>query len=70
MKLRGIDDLGNKVEFSLSHRGEDDALFKIETINVNLNENAKTLTLTPYTSMYGEYIQVGDQFTIDLSLLK
>jgi len=34
------------------HRGEGDALFKIENINGNLNENAKTLTLTPYTSMY------------------
>jgi hypothetical protein len=71
--LRGIDDLGNKVEFYMSHRGEGDALFKIEKyFNGSLNENAKTLTLTPYAAIVdsGGYKQVGDQFTIDLSLLK
>ena len=76
--LRGIDDLGNKVEFYMSRGGKEDALFKVENIDGNLNENAKTLTLTPYAAilpdksgeMNGEYKQVGDQFTIDLSLLK
>ena len=68
--LRGFDDLGNKVEFTVRHQGENEAVFTLETIYGNLNENAKTLTLTPYTSMYGEYKQVGDKFTIDLSLLK
>ena len=76
--LRGNDDLGNKVEFYMSHGGEEEALFKIENINGNLNENAKTLTLTPYAAEYpdksgemnGEYKPVGDKFTIDLSLLK
>ncbi|ODA39560.1 DUF4179 domain-containing protein [Desulfosporosinus sp. BG] len=78
VELRGIDDLGNKVEFYMSHGGKEGALFKIENINGNLNENAKTLTLTPYAAEYpdksgemnGEYKQVGDKFTIDLSLLK
>jgi len=70
--LRGFDDLGNKVEFTLRHQGEDNALFTLEKyFNGNLNENAKTLTLTPYTSPDGNiYLKVGDQFTIDLSLLK
>ncbi|MHB8126580.1 MAG: DUF4179 domain-containing protein [Desulfitobacteriaceae bacterium] len=78
VELRGIDELGNKVEFYMSYGGEDGALFKIVNINGNLNENAKTLTLTPYAAEYpdksgemnGEYKQVGDKFTIDLSLLK
>jgi hypothetical protein len=68
--LRGFDDLGNKVEFTVRHQGEDNALFTIETIDGNLNENAKTLTLTPYTSTWGIYKKVGNQFIIDLSLLK
>ena len=76
--LRGIDDLGNKVEFYMSFGGKEEALFKVENIDGNLNENAKTLTLTPYAAilpdksgeMNSEYYQVGDKFTIDLSLLK
>lgn len=76
--LKGTDDLGNKVEFYVSHGGKDGALFKIERINGSLNKNAKILTLTPYAAKYpeksgkmdGEYKQVGDKFTIDLSQLK
>jgi len=78
VQLKGIDDLGNKVEFYMSRGGKEDALFKIENIDGNLNEKARTLTLTPYAAKYpdksgemiGEYKQVGDKFTIDLSLLK
>jgi len=79
VKLKGIDDLGNKVEFYVSRGDKEGALFKIENIiDGNLNEKAKTLTLTPYAAkfpdksgeMNGEYKQVGDKFTIDLSLLK
>lgn len=76
--LKGVDDLGNKVEFYTSHSGKEDALFEIENIDGNLNKNAKILTLTPYAAKYpdksgrmdGEYKQVGDKFTIDLSQLK
>ena len=76
--LKGIDNLGNKVELSLRYGGKDEALFKIENINGNLNEKAKVLTLTPYAAKYpdksgemdGEYKKVGAEFTIDLSLLK
>jgi len=78
VELKGIDDLGNKVEFYVSRGDKEGALFKIENINGNLTEKAKTLTLTPYAAkfpdksgeMNGEYKQVGDKFTIDLSLLK
>ncbi|NFO05001.1 DUF4179 domain-containing protein [Clostridium botulinum] len=76
--LKGSDDLGNKVEFYLSHGDKNSGLFKIETIDGNLNENAKLLKLTPYAAKYpeksgkmdGEYKQVGEEFTIDLSKLK
>lgn len=76
--LKGTDNLGNKVEFYTSHSSKDSALFKIENINGNLNENAKTLVLTPYAAKYpeksgkmsDEYKEVGDSFTIDLSQLK
>ncbi|NFH89873.1 DUF4179 domain-containing protein [Clostridium sp. ZBS3] len=76
--LKGSDDLGNKVEFYLSHGDKNSGLFKIETIHGNLNENAKLLKLTPYAAKYpensgkmdGEYKQVGEEFTIDLSKLK
>ncbi|GAA0076693.1 DUF4179 domain-containing protein [Clostridium sp. CTA-5] len=76
--LKGYDDLGNKVEFYASHSNQKNALFKIENIKGNLNENAKILKLTPYAAKYpeksgrmdGEYKQVGDEFTIDLSQLK
>jgi len=76
--LKGFDNLGNKVELSLRQGGKDEALFTIENINGNLNEKAKVLTLTPYAAKYpdksgqmnAEYKQVGDKFTIDLSLLK
>lgn len=54
----------------MRHQGKDEAVFTLETIYGNLNENAKTLTLTPYTSTWGIYKKVGNQFTIDLSLLK
>ncbi|MBN1068229.1 DUF4179 domain-containing protein [Clostridium botulinum] len=76
--LKGSDDLGNKVEFYLSYGDKNSGLFKIENIHGNLNENAKLLKLTPYAAKYpeksgkmdGEYKQVGEEFTIDLSKLK
>ncbi len=78
VSLKGSDDLGNKVEFYASSSGQDGALFKIETINGNLNKDARTLNLTPYAAKYpdksgkmdGEYKQVGDEFTIDLTQLR
>lgn len=74
IELRGIDDLGNKVSFYMNYDIKNEALFKTGKIN----ENAKTLTLTPYAAKYpeksgrmdGEFKQVGDKFTIDLTQLK
>ncbi|WP_160688244.1 DUF4179 domain-containing protein [Clostridium sp. C2-6-12] len=78
ISLKGTDNLGNKVEFYASHSSKDNALFKIENIYGNLNENAKILTLTPYAAKYPEesgkmdeeYKQVGEPFIIDLAQLK
>lgn len=78
VKLKGTDDLGNNVEFFSSHSTKNDALFKIENIYGNLNENSKTLNLTPYAAKYpeqsgkmdGEYKKVGEPFTVDLTQLK
>ncbi|EKQ51556.1 MULTISPECIES: DUF4179 domain-containing protein [unclassified Clostridium] len=78
VQLKGADDLGNKVEFYASYSTENKALFKIENIDGNLNENAKTLTLTPYAAEYpkvggemnNEFKKAGEAFTIDLSKLK
>ncbi|NFG63196.1 DUF4179 domain-containing protein [Clostridium sp. CMCC3677] len=78
VELKGTDDLGNKVEFYLSYGNNNSGLFKIQNIDGNLNENAKLLKLTPYAAKYpensgkmdGEYKQVGEEFTIDLSKLK
>lgn len=77
VELIGTDDLGNKVRFYSFNSDEDHALFKIQRHELNnLNENAKTLTLTPYdTELQNgdgkfELKQVGEAFTIDLSQLK
>ncbi|AOR23796.1 DUF4179 domain-containing protein [Clostridium taeniosporum] len=78
ISLKGTDDLGNKVKFSLRHQEKEYGLFKIENIHGNLNENAKILKLTPYAAKYPEnsgkmnnkYKKVGEEFIIDLSKLK
>ncbi len=76
IELKGIDDLGNKVVFHISHSNKEKALFKIDNINGNLNEKAQTLTLTLYAAELpdsgGKYEleQVGEKFTIDLTKLK
>lgn len=74
IELRGYDDLGNKVSFYMNYDIKNEALFEAGQIN----EGARTLTLTPYAAKYpeksgrmdGEYKKVGDKFTIDLSKLK
>lgn len=75
MKLQGVDDLGNEVEFFVKSCDKSSGVFKIETINGGLNENATKLILTPYAVKYPEqsgqmsndYKQVGEEFTIDLA---
>lgn len=77
VELRGTDNLGNKVLFSLIKEKDMCGLFKIQNIYGNLNENAKILTLTPYAAKYpeksgkiGEYKKIGEPCTLDLSQLK
>jgi len=73
MDLRGTDDLGNHVTFFVPGR-KNGVLFRMSK---NLNEKAKTLTLTPYAAECSaddgsqlNFEQVGETFTIDLLQLK
>lgn len=74
MLLKGHDDLGNQVEFYMSSANAYNGMFKLETINGNLDENAKKLYLTPYAvkfpdksgKMSNDFKKVGEEFTIDL----
>jgi len=80
VELSGIDNLGNRVQFRVKLNGKNEVVFKplnIEKIYGNVNNNAKTLTLTPIQVKYaqkvtenGEYKPIGDPFTIDLTQLK
>ncbi|WP_276619489.1 DUF4179 domain-containing protein [Syntrophomonas wolfei] len=72
--LQGKDDLGNKVEFFMTHEEDGKGIFKLSTIDGNLNDDARVLTLTPYAVKFPEqsgklsndYKPVGPEFTIDL----
>ncbi len=72
--LRGYDDIGNEITFYMSKTEDYTGVFKINNINENLNENAKTLYLTPYAVKFPEqngrlsndFKQVGEEFSIDL----
>lgn len=74
MVLRGHDALGNKVEFYVSRATANNGVFKLTTIDGNLDENAKTLSLTPYAVKYPEengrlsndFKKVGEEFEIAL----
>lgn len=74
MVLRGNDDLGNKIEFYADSQNAKSGMFK-SNIDGNLNENAKTLTLTPYAvklpeksgRLSNDFIKVGKEFIIELS---
>lgn len=75
MALRGHDDLGNKVEFHLSNSDATKGVFKISTLDGNLDPQAATLTLTPYAvkfpeksgKMSNDFRKMGDEFTIVLT---
>ncbi|GAA0715802.1 hypothetical protein GCM10008904_33060 [Paraclostridium ghonii] len=72
--LKGKDDLGNNVEFRLVDNYEDKGTLKIEPYgdNGDLNENAKELKLTAYTSKISDgstnddYKKVSDEFIVKL----
>lgn len=75
MMLKGHDDLGNEINFYVSRADGGSGMFILGTINGNLEENAKTLTLTPYAVKYPEksgrmssdFKKVGEEFIIELS---
>lgn len=75
MELRGHDDLGNEVTFYISRVRGDQGIFKIESIDGLVNENAKELKLTPYATeetktsgqSSNDYKVIGEEFTINLN---
>ena len=72
--LKGTDNLGNKVEFSLKRGSNDSMVLRYNNIDRNLDENAKELTLTPYAVKFPEesgqlshdFKKVGEEFKISL----
>ncbi|BCZ47829.1 hypothetical protein psyc5s11_38960 [Clostridium gelidum] len=75
--VSGNDNLNHYVRFRsdrADHIGKDRVVLKINKYDEKYNENAKTLTLTPYAEEFpdGEWKieQIGKPFTIDLTQLK
>lgn len=73
--LKGQDNLGNEISFYLSSTEDYDGLFKVENLLYkSLDENATSITLTPYAvkfpeksgKMSNDYKQTGAEFTINL----
>lgn len=74
IELRGHDNLGNKVRFSLTSVSGEDLVFKYENIHGDLSDEITSITLIPYAAKYPEqsgkmsddYKQVGEEFTVFL----
>lgn len=72
--LKGTDDLGNKVEFYLKRGSKESMVLRYDNLDRNLDENAKELTLTPYSvkfpeqsgKMSNDFKQAGEEFKISL----
>ncbi len=75
LALRGHDDLDHKIEFTLANCDASKGVYKISTINGNLDPQARILTLTPYAvklpeksgKLSNDFQKVGDEFTIMLT---
>ena len=75
MVLKGKDDLGNTVEFYLSHGSKIEGLFKNSSIDGEISSEAKELTLTPYAVKFPEksgklsndFKKVGEEFKININ---
>ena len=75
MLLRGHDDLGNKIEFSLYKGRNGYGAFAFANMEDTFNDDAKTFSLTPYVvklpeqngKLSNNFEKVGEVFTIDLS---
>lgn len=74
IQLRGQDNLGNEVIFSLTNKSNEDIVFRYENIYGNLSKDITSITLTPYAAklpeksgrMSNDWKQVGEEFTIML----
>ena len=72
--LRGQDNLGNKVVFSLRRMSDKNFILAYENIYGDLSDKATSVTLTPYAREFpkksgkvsGEFKKVGESFTINL----
>ncbi len=74
LKLVGKDNLGNDVQFSVRKTREDYGVFVFDNLDGNLDENAKSLTLSLYSAKQNDengqlntnYEKLGDEFIIEL----
>jgi len=73
--LRGWDDLGNDVRFSLTRVSGEEIVFKYQNFSGELSDEITSLTLTPYAAKLPEksgktsdsWEKVGEAFTIHLN---
>lgn len=72
LELRGMDDLGNKINFCSSYENSENGVLKPYS---QISNDAKILTLTPYAVPFSkesgeaskDYKKVGEQFTININ---
>lgn len=72
LKLEGTDDLGNQVEFDLSHFNGQEGRLNRYVGDEGIEEGATSLTLTPYAvampeesgKMSDDFVKIGQPFTI------
>lgn len=75
IKLEGVDDLGNKVEFYMGRSTPDGGKLERDRLGGPLSSEAKSITLTPYAVDFpkesgranNDFKQVGESFIIDIS---
>lgn len=73
--LRGRDNLGEEVEFTLTSVSGEDLIFKYQNLHGDLSNEITSITLTPYAAKLPEksgktsdaWQQVGEAFTINLA---
>lgn len=75
IELKGIDDLGNEVQFYCIEGTDDGYIFKYYNGERNIDENATKLILKPYAVKFDvlmkednyNYEEIGEEFVIDLN---
>lgn len=74
LKLVGKDNLGNDVQFFVHKARENYGVFEFDNLDGNMDENAKSLTLSLYSAKQSnesgqsntDYEKLGDEFIIEL----